>query len=333
MLVSFCVIAHNEENTLPSLFKDICMQDYPHKNMEIILIDSQSTDNTKFLMEDFAKSHNDFARIAICDNLKKIQAAGWNVAISNSKGDIIIRIDAHTHIPESFVTKNVNCLKNGEYISGGPRPSIAGQDTPWQHTLLLAEKSMFGSSIAAYRRKRNKTYVKSVFHGAYRREVFDKVGGFDERLGRTEDNEMHYRITKAGFKICYNPDIISYQHIRNNWRKMIKQKYENGYWIGLTLGICPRCFSLYHFVPLYFVLMLFLLAILFFKGIKYPIILLFIIYFCVDIIMSFLAIIKEKKYWQYVMLPIIFLSLHLSYGVGTLWGIIKMPFWKLKNSE
>ena len=144
---------------------------------------------------------------------------------------------------------------------------------------------------------------------------------------------MHYRITKAGFKICYNPDIISYQHIRNNWRKMIKQKYENGYWIGLTLGICPRCFSLYHFVPLYFVLMLFLLAILFFKGIKYPIILLFIIYFCVDIIMSFLAIIKEKKYWQYVMLPIIFLSLHLSYGVGTLWGIIKMPFWKLKNSE
>ena len=114
------------------------------------------------------------------------------------------------------------------------------------YTIRLTDK--FGSSIATYRRSHHKTYVKSVFHGAYRREVFEKAGLFNENLGRTEDNEMHYRILKAGYKICYNPKIISYQHTRNTWRGMIKQNYGNGYWIGLTVGICPRCFSIYHFV-------------------------------------------------------------------------------------
>ena len=76
--------------------------------------------------------------------------------------------------------KNVKCIEEGEYVSGGPRPSIAEDDTPWKHTLLLAEKSMFGSSIASYRRSHKKKYVKSIFHGAYRKEVFEKAGLFNE---------------------------------------------------------------------------------------------------------------------------------------------------------
>ena len=256
MTVSVCIIAYNEEKTLTSLFSDIKNQDYPHNKMEVILVNSMSSDRTRVLMEKFAEEENGFLRVKVFDNPKKKQAAGWNIAIKNSSEDIIIRIDAHTMIPREFVSKNVQCIESGEDVSGGPRPNIAEDDSPWKHTLLLAEKSMFGSSIATYRRSHHKTYVKSVFHGAYRREVFEKAGLFNENLGRTEDNEMHYRILKAGYKICYNPKIISYQHTRNTWRGMIKQKYGNGYWIGLTVGICPRCFSIYHFVPLSFVIAL-----------------------------------------------------------------------------
>lgn len=74
------------------------------------------------------------------------------------------------------------------------------------------------------------------------KRYLEKAGLFNENLGRTEDNEMHYRIRKAGYKICFNPDIISYQNIRNSWCGMLKQKYGNGHWIGLTLGVCPGCF-------------------------------------------------------------------------------------------
>ena len=124
----------------------------------------------------------------------------------------MIRVDAHASIPREFVRKNVEILETGEMVSGGPRPNIIDESTPWKETLLLAEQSMFGSSMASYRRSQKKQYVKSLFHGAYRREVLEKVGGFDEQLGRTEDNEFHYRIRKAGYKICYSPGIISYQH-------------------------------------------------------------------------------------------------------------------------
>mgnify|MGYP002961198692 FL=1 len=104
-----------------------------------------------------------------------------------------------------------------------------------------------------------------MFHAAYRRKVFESIGGFDERLARTEDNEIHYRMRKAGFKLCFDPEIISYQHIRPDLGKMLKQKYANGYWIGLTTGVCAPCLSLYHFVPFAFVMAI-ILSVLFCTG-------------------------------------------------------------------
>ena len=188
MKVSFCVIAYNEEDALISLFQDIREQDYPHEKIEVILVNAMSTDNTRILMEQFAKEDNGFERVAVFDNYKKNQAAGWNVAIKAAQNEIIMRIDAHTMIPSDFVSKNVKNIESGEYVSGGQRPNIVAKSTPWKQTLLLAEKSMFGSSIAPYRNGQQKRYVKSVFHGAYRKEVFEKAGLFNEHLGRTEDN-------------------------------------------------------------------------------------------------------------------------------------------------
>ena len=327
MTVSFCVIAYNEERALPSLFQDIRNQDYPHDEMEIVLVDGISTDATRTLMEQFAEENNGFIRVQVLDNPKRIQAAGWNVAIQAAKCDIILRIDAHTMIPKEFVSQNVACIEEGEFVSGGRRPNVAEKDTPWSNTLLLAESSMFGSSIAPYRKSEKKKYVNSVFHGAYRKEVFEKAGLFNEYLGRTEDNEMHYRIRQAGYKICYTPSIVSYQHVRGTWRGMIKQKYGNGKWIGLTMGVCPNCFSLYHFVPLCFVLAIIGTVVLATLGFDFLLCALTVTYGIADILMAILSVRGQRKYWYHLLLPIIFLSLHVAYGVGTLVGLMKMPFW------
>ena len=333
MVVSFCVIAYNEERALRSLFDDIKQQEYPHEKMEIVLVNSMSTDSTRQLMEDFSKEEHGFKRIVVLDNPKKKQAAGWNVAIREARGDVILRIDAHAMVPKDFVAKNVACLASGEYVSGGQRPNIVEESTPWKETLLLAESSMFGSSIAPYRKGTNKQYVNSVFHGAYRKEVFENAGLFNESLGRTEDNEMHYRIRKAGYKICFSPEIVSYQHVRGTWRSMLKQKYGNGRWIGLTLSICPQCFSLFHFVPLCFVLAIIGAILLSFLGIWLPFILLSVSYVTVDFMMTILSVKGKRRYWQYAWLPIIFFSLHFVYGMGTLIGILQIPFWRKDGVE
>ena len=149
-------------------------------------------------MCEFALDNKDeFRRVVVLDNPKKTLPSGWNVALREYKGDAIIKVDAHAVIPEDFVSKNVRVLETGEYICGGQRPNIIDKPTPFKETLLLAESSMFGSSIASYRNNPGKTYVKSLFHAAYRREVFEKVGFFNEELVRTEDNEIHYRMRKA----------------------------------------------------------------------------------------------------------------------------------------
>jgi len=333
MKVSICVVAYNEEKLLNNLLNDIKNQDYPHNKIEVILVDSMSTDKTRKHMRDFQKDAVDFQRVQVLENPKRNLASGWNVALKHYQGDIIIRVDAHASIPFDFVKKNVEILKHNEYVSGGPRPNIIDEENSWREILLLAEQSMFGSGIAVYRHSTKKSYVKSVFHGAYKREVFEKSGFFNEGLGRTEDNEFHYRIRKAGYKICYSPDIVSYQHTRSTLLKMMKQKYGNGYWVMLTLKVCPGCLEIYHFIPFLFVVIIIITAVLGAMG--YPLLarLFWSVYGALAVIMSFFATRRQKKcIWQ-ILLPFIFLLLHLSYGVGSLAGLFRLPFWKCKTDD
>ena len=333
MLITVCVVAYNEDKVLPGLLECIKEQDYPHRKMEIVLVNSMSVDNTKKIMEDFAKEKSDFYGIQVLDNPGKKLAFGWNVALGNYKGDAIVRIDAHATIPKDFVKKNVAVLESGEYVSGGIRPNIIDENTPWKELLLLAEQSMFGSSIAPYRRSEKKSYVKSIFHGAYRREVFDKIGLYNEQLGRTEDNEIHYRMREAGFRICYSPDIISYQHTRNCLKGMLKQKYGNGYWVSLTLKVCPKCLEIYHFVPLAFVFGIIFTTILACFGMPLLGELMWAAYWILAILMAVLSIRGQKKHINMILLPVLFFLLHVSYGIGSLVGIVKLPFWKYEKQS
>lgn len=357
MFITICVIAYNEEETINSILQDILAQDYSHSDMEVLLVDSASTDHTKQQMLKFAARNEQnsgvlhFRRVLVLDNPKRTLPCGWNVALSAYSGEALLKVDAHASIPTDFVRRNVEALKSGENIVGGQRPNILDFPTPWKETLLLAESSMFGSSIAPYRNNPGKTYVKSMFHAAYRREVFDRIGGFNEDLARTEDNEIHYRMRQAGFKLCFYPDIISYQHIRSSMKRMLRQKYANGYWIGLTSGVCPQCLSLYHFVPFAFVAAillsaagLFIFGVLGASGILFRITavltgLMWGLYGILAVGMSVLAALSagERRNFSCIALPFLFLMLHLSYGIGTVVGLIKMPSWakgiKRKNGR
>ena len=318
-------MALNEEKYLPNILQDILQQTYPHKDMEILLIDSISQDTSKKIMSDFAdKYQNEFWQIKVLDNAGKRQANGWNVALRNYEGEAIIRIDAHAHIPQDFVSKNIERLEAGEYVCGGRRPSIAEEDTLSAKLLLTAESAMLGSGISSFRNSEKSGYVKSIFHGAYRREVFDKVGFFDERLGRTEDNDIHQRIRAAGYKIFMDKDIVSYQYVRPTLSKMLKQKFMNGYWIGKTMYVNPACISMYYFAPLVLVVSLLLSVILFINGNSYIWEFIAVIYGFVMLI-SGIAAIKENKWnLSFIGTILVCLLMHICYGIGTIKGLLRI---------
>ena len=327
MLVSVVVGLLNEEKFLPRLIEDFKKQTYNHNEIELIFIDGMSKDNSWKILENFKNSNHDFYDVVLLKNPKVILSAGMNVGIKAARGECILKVDCHSHITENFIENNVKIIEEGEDVCGGPRPNIIENADNFSKTLLLVEENMFGSGIADYRKKTTKKYVSSVFQGMYRKSIFDKIGLLDEKVGRVEDNELHYRIRKNGYKIRYSNDILSYQYTRPTLKRMLKQKYSNGYWIGKVSHIYPKAFSIFHFVPLAFVLaIIFSLCMIPITSIF--IILLSSIYFLFTILITIMTIINNKFNVTILLMPIILFLIHVYYGVGTLVGLIKGFSWK-----
>ena len=338
MFITFCIFAYNEEMYLPELLKCLRRQDYPHENIEVLLIDSMSGDNTKGMMERFALLNKEdipdmgFRNVKVCSNPGVTQPCAWNVALDNYSGEALLRVDAHSEIPNDFIRKNVEKLEAGEYVCGGPRPVITKSRSGMSKTLLMAETSVFGAGIAPYRRRHNSSkpkYVTSLFHAAFRREVFDKVGRYNENLIRTEDNDMNYRIRKAGFKLAYYDDIISYQVIRPTLFGSIKQKYGNGYWVARTLFVNPKCIRPFHLAPLAFLITVVSTFMMYrITKSEYARKMLMLVcksYGGMALVMSLSAMIKNKKDFNLttLLLPFLFCAMHTAYGLGSAVGIVK----------
>lgn len=327
MLVSVVVGLLNEEKFLPRLIEDFKKQTYNHNEIELIFIDGMSKDNSWKILEEFKNSNHDFYDVVLLKNPKVILSAGMNVGIKAARGECILKVDCHSHITDNFIENNVKIIEEGEDVCGGPRPNIIENADNFSKTLLLVEENMFGSGIADYRKKTTKKYVSSVFQGMYRKSIFDKIGLLDEKVGRVEDNELHYRIRKNGYKIRYSNDILSYQYTRPTLKRMLKQKYSNGYWIGKVSHVYPKAFSIFHFVPLAFVLaIIFSLCMIPITSIF--IILLSSIYFLFTILITIMTIINNKFNVTILLMPIILFLIHVYYGVGTLVGLIKGFSWK-----
>ena len=327
MLVSVVVGLLNEEKFLPRLIEDFKKQTYNHNKIELIFIDGMSKDDSWKILEDFKNSNHDFYDVVLLKNPKVILSAGMNVGIKAARGECILKVDCHSHITDNFIENNVKIIEEGEDVCGGPRPNIIENADNFSKTLLLVEENMFGSGIADYRKKTTKKYVSSVFQGMYRKSIFDKIGLLDEKVGRVEDNELHYRIRKNGYKIRYSNDILSYQYTRPTLKRMLKQKYSNGYWIGKVSHIYPKAFSIFHFVPLAFVLaIIFSLCMIPITSIF--IVLLSSVYFLFTILITIMTIINNKFNVTILLMPIILFLIHVYYGVGTLVGLIKGFSWK-----
>ncbi|MBQ9010160.1 MAG: glycosyltransferase [Clostridia bacterium] len=319
MKISFVVVAYNAAASLPSLFKDLLHQDYPHNLVEVLLVDSGSGDNTKAVMEDFARTSGFTVRIL--DNPKRWLAPGCNVALSVATGEAVIRLDAHAHIPPDFLSSSVAALA-GRDIVGGAVLSTAPSN--WREAVFRAlDTSRFCGGAASFRNTGRAREVKSLAYELCRTSVYVKVGPYDERLQRTEDNDMHYRMRRAGFHLYFDPTIISWHTARKSLSGQLSQKWGNGVWIGRTLYIQPGCFEIHHLIPMLFTLVfVFLLFFALYRPL--PLVCLCLFYLLFDLIFAAEAA-KESpvgKIPVFLFTPFLFPLVHFTYGFGTIFGLM-----------
>lgn len=337
-MISIIMPIRNEEKYIYSTIKSILGQKFFNKDYEIIIADGMSTDRTREIINDLIRKNN---KIKLIDNPKKIVPVGFNLALNKAKGDIIIRVDGHTKINSDYIFNCVQKLEQNNYANVGGLMNAQG-DKLIDHSISIATSSVFGVGNSYFHFSSKSRYVDTVFMGAWKKEIFYKYGGFDEELVRNQDDEFNFRISQQGEKIWLDTSIKSEYFPRNTLKKLFKQYFQYGFY-KIRLFQKRGGFSSYrHLIPGLFVSSLIASILLFFiYDHSYLLLLVGGSYFLVNLFFSlysaFISHHEDKKYLTKffklsLLLPIIYFILHLSYGLGSLIGIIYF-FNKLNDTE
>lgn len=329
--VSIIIPMRNEEKFIEGCIGSILKCDYPRELIEIIVVDGRSDDVSRELVSNMAKK---YGNILLLDNEKKIVPTAMNIGIRKAKGDFIIRMDSHSEYAPDYVSKCVEYSKmTGADNVGGPMQAIG--KTLIQKAVALATSCPFGVGNSKGHFEDIEGYYKAVYLGAYKRGVFQKIGLYDEELIRNQDEELNWRLIKNGSKIYITPNIKSYYYPRSSLRKLWKQYYEYGFWKVRLLQKHLRMMEIRHFIPATFIITFmtgFILS--FFNSMFFYLLVMISMIYLIFNLFSSLKIAK-KEGWKYLMiLPLVFTTLHFSYGVGFLLGLVKfLPKWFIEEPK
>lgn len=319
-LISVIVPVYNEENYIDACLSSMLLQDYPKDAMEWFFVDGMSTDRTLEILNAYRDRFPQLIRVL--NNPNKTVPFAMNLAIREAKGDYIIRLDAHAEYANDYFSKCVEVLEEtGADNVGGVMETKAR--TSIGQTIAKMLSSKFGVGDSQFRTNGKDGYVDTVPFGAFRREVFEKVGLYDERLTRNQDSELNYRILHNGGKIYLSNRIQLAYYCRDSVKGIVKMAMLNGKWNIITSRFCPGSMRLRHFIPCFFVLSLLGMPIatllwrpfgLFF-GLE------LLLYFALDLMFSAKSASGVKEFF---ILAYLFPLFHISYGYGSILGILKV---------
>lgn len=328
-MISIICPIYNEEHYITQCIDSILSQDYPKENMEIIIVDGMSTDNTRSIVKNYIEK---YPFIFLIDNPEKVVPYAMNRGIQASKGEIIIRLDAHAIYPKNYFSTLVKNLKNLKADNvGAICRTLPAKNTSKCKAIAAALSTSFGMGNSHFRiGAKEVMQVDTVPFGCYRKDVFERIGLYDNELIRNQDDELNARLIKNGGKIYLIPDIIIDYFARDNIKKTAKMFYQYGLYKPLVNKKLGSPATLRQFFPLLFVIGLIIgLPICCIWRQLLPIyvgvICLYFLLACIFSLRSSLNII------QIIYQITTYFTIHLSYGWGYLVGVYKILFKKNFN--
>lgn len=317
-LVTVIMPIRNEAGYIARALASVLAQDYPADRMEILVVDGMSGDGTREIV---GRMISGATTIELLDNPAGIVPTALNIGLRRARGAVIIRVDGHCEIAPDYVRRCVAALAAmGADCVGGP--IITTGETAIAQAIALAQSTPFGVGGAAFRVGRARPgYVDTLAFGAYRCEVFARIGGFDEELARNQDDEFNLRLTQAGGKIWLDPAIRSVYYSRSGLGKLWRQYFQYGFYKVLVIRKRRAVASWRHLAPAAFALGLLgslLLALCtrrprWLLGVAGP-------YMLAN---GLASVVAARRNWRALpLLPPVFLTLHLSYGLGFCLGVL-----------
>ena len=329
--VSVIVACRNEIGHIYKFLDSLSRQELCGISAEVLIADGMSDDGTRQIVEQHQTRN---PSVQIIDNSGKIVSTGLNAAIRQARGEIIVRMDAHTEYAPDYISRCVEVLNetNAQNVGGAARTRADGYCA---QAIAFAYGISFACGGARFHDARYEGYVDTVPYGCWRKSTFERLGGFDERLTRNQDDELNLRIISAGGKIWQSPMIQSWYRPRKNLTALFQQYFQYGFWKIAVIRKHRRPASWRHLIPgaciLIGVLMLggavgadlfgselwtiaFLGSLAALLGIYST--------------LSIVAAIQVARHsgWRFLpFLPVVFATYHISYGLGFLLGIAYRP--------
>lgn len=324
-LVSIIIPCRNEEKYIGKCLDSIIQNQYPKDKLEVLVIDGNSEDKTREIVKNYTQGHS---FIKLLDNPKKFTPLALNIGVQAAKGEIIMRMDAHATYEKDYISKCLKYLQEYKVDNvGGVIKTLPGQETTWAKAIAISLSHLFGTGGSYFRTgAKESKEVDTVFGGCYKKEVFEKIGLFNENLIRSQDIEFNLRLKKAGGKILLVPDIVSYYYPKSNLKDFFWHNVKDGLWSIYPLKFVKVPFSFRHYIPLVFVLSLLITGLL---GIFLPVfsqLFLFIIglYVLLTFCFSIQISLREKDIRFLLFMPLAFVARHIGYGLGSMEGLIKL---------
>jgi succinoglycan biosynthesis protein ExoA len=322
--VSVIVPCYNEQDTILLLLEAVYAQTYPRPQIEVVIADGLSKDQTRLQIADFQSVHPDLS-VRIVDNPARTIPSGLNRAIQAALGEMIVRLDAHSVPQPDYVARCVAALEQrlGDSVGGvwEIRPRSAG----WQaRAIALAAAHPFGVGDAHYRYTTTAQAVDTVPFGAFQRSLVERIGYFDENLLTNEDYEFNVRLRQSGGKIWLDPAIRSVYFARANMVDLARQYWRYGYWKARMLRRYPGTIRWRQALPPLFVLSLVGLLLL---AIWWPVARwLFVIEsagYAVVLSLAGMQLGKKQHDWKLILsVPLAIATMHLAWGSAFIWSLV-----------
>ncbi len=324
--VSVIMPIRNEVDFIEHSLGAVLTQDYPADRLEILVVDGMSDDGTR------EKAHQmlaDQCNAHLLNNPYHIVPTALNIGLAQARGDVIVRVDAHTIIASDYVSRCVETLAETGMDCVGGLMRAAGQ-TPWGEAVALATSHPFGVGGSRFHYAAKAQEVDTVYMGAWPRRLFEQVGRFDEEMVRNQDDEFNYRVRAAGGRVWLDPRIRSTYYTRSRLRALWQQYFQYGYWKVRVFQKVPGSAQIRHGMPPVFVAavvggLLMALGIPMLRPIYAGGL---ILYVMANLIVS--ASLAGRTGWRHLLrLPLAFVTLHLAYGLGFWAGIMRFgPPWR-----
>lgn len=290
---------------------------------EVLVVDGMSTDGTREILARLSGEH---PALRVLDNPAHIVPTAMNIGIRAARGELIVRLDAHSEYPPDYLDRSVATSdQTGAELVGGVVVTLARDDSAQARLVQAISTHGFGVGNSDFRLGAKPGPSDTVPYGCYRRDVFDRIGYFDERLRRSEDYELNRRLATAGGRIWLDPSMRIQYYNQATLRGLLRQATFTGTWNPWRWYIAPYCFTPRHTIPAIFVLILAITAILSpisivargglaaILGIYIPL-----------AIFSGCQQARRYGWWMAPILPFLFLVYHICYGAGILNGVVRI---------